>query len=102
VRDDKIKKELSALGISIQSFNGDLLYEPWEIYDDSGLAFTTFNMYWEKCMELPIDASPSLAPWKLVPVPGRSWLVAYHYLSFLFLKIFYVFNLSVLTELSLD
>uniref|UniRef100_A0A0E0K2K5 Photolyase/cryptochrome alpha/beta domain-containing protein n=1 Tax=Oryza punctata TaxID=4537 RepID=A0A0E0K2K5_ORYPU len=70
VRDDKIKKELSALGISIQSFNGDLLFEPWEIYDDSGHAFTTFNMYWEKCMELPIDISPSLAPWKLVPVPG--------------------------------
>ncbi|KAL5212163.1 hypothetical protein ABZP36_023010 [Zizania latifolia] len=70
VRDDKIKKELSAQGISVKSFNGDLLYEPWEVYDDSGHAFTTFNMYWEKCMKLPVEISPSLAPWRLVPVPG--------------------------------
>ncbi|CAM0945174.1 unnamed protein product [Alopecurus aequalis] len=52
------------------SFNGDLLYEPWEVYDENGHAFTTFNMYWEKCMGLPIEISPSLAPWRLVPIPG--------------------------------
>ncbi|CAM0945172.1 unnamed protein product [Alopecurus aequalis] len=70
VRDDKIKNELLGLGISMQSFNGDLLYEPWEVYDENGHAFTTFNMYWEKCMGLPIEISPSLAPWRLVPIPG--------------------------------
>uniref|UniRef100_A0ACD5YSI3 Uncharacterized protein n=1 Tax=Avena sativa TaxID=4498 RepID=A0ACD5YSI3_AVESA len=70
VRDDKIKNELLGLGISMQSFNGDLLYEPWEVYDENGHAFTTFNMYWEKCMGLPTEISPSLAPWRLVPVPG--------------------------------
>nr|WCD39199.1 cryptochrome 2 [Stipa breviflora] len=70
VRDDKIKNELSALGTSMQSFNGDLLYEPWEVYDENGHAFTTFSVYWEKCMELPIEISPSLAPRRLVPVPG--------------------------------
>jgi cryptochrome 2 len=37
-----IKKELSACGISVQSFNGDLLYEPWDIYDENGHAFTNF------------------------------------------------------------
>ena len=76
VRDDKIKNELLGLGISMQSFNGDLLYEPWEVYDENGYAFTTFNMYWEKCMGLPIEISPSLAPWKLVPIPGSLWLLA--------------------------
>lgn len=70
VHDDKIKNELSALGISVQSFNGDLLYEPWEVYDENGLAFTTFNMYWEKCMNLRIEISQSLAPVRLVPVLG--------------------------------
>ncbi|KAK8455475.1 hypothetical protein SEVIR_4G120252v4 [Setaria viridis] len=70
VHDDKIKNELSALGISVQSFNGDLLYEPWEVYDENGQAFTTFNMYWEKCMNLPLDISQPLAPVRLVPVPG--------------------------------
>jgi cryptochrome 2 len=76
VRDDKIKNELLGLGISMQSFNGDLLYEPWEVYDKNGYAFTTFNTYWEKCMGLPIEISPSLAPWRLVPVPGSLWLLA--------------------------
>nr|ABX58029.1 cryptochrome 2 [Triticum aestivum] len=70
VRDDKIKNELLGLGISMQSFNGDLLYEPWEVYDENGLPFTTFKKYWEKCMKLHIDISPSLAPWRLVPVSG--------------------------------
>ncbi|WVZ90545.1 hypothetical protein U9M48_036838 [Paspalum notatum var. saurae] len=70
MHDDKIKNELSALGISVQSFNGDLLYEPWEVYDENGLAFTTFDMYWEKCMNLTIEISQYLAPVKLVPVPG--------------------------------
>ncbi|CAM0885093.1 unnamed protein product [Alopecurus aequalis] len=70
VRDDKIKNELLGLGISMQSFNGDLLYEPWEVYDENGHAFTMFNMFWEKCMELPIEILPSLAPWRLVPIPG--------------------------------
>ncbi|CAL5047797.1 unnamed protein product [Urochloa decumbens] len=70
VHDDRIKNELSALGISVQSFNGDLLYEPWEVYDENGQAFTNFNMYWEKCMNLSLEISQSLAPVRLVPVPG--------------------------------
>jgi len=73
VHDNKIKNELSALGISVQSFNGDLLYKPWEVYDENGQAFTTFNMYWDKCMDLPIEISQSLAPVRLVPVPGNFW-----------------------------
>jgi len=73
VHDNKIKNELSALGISVQSFNGDLLYKPWEVYDENGQAFTTFNMYWDKCMDLPIEILQSLAPVRLVPVPGNFW-----------------------------
>ncbi|GJN34729.1 hypothetical protein PR202_gb23420 [Eleusine coracana subsp. coracana] len=69
VCDDKIKKELSACGIPVQSFNGDLLYEPWDVYDDNGHAFTNFKMYWEKCMKLSV-LSPSSGPSRLIPVPG--------------------------------
>ncbi|AQL03469.1 Cryptochrome-2 [Zea mays] len=70
VLDNKIKNELPAHGISIQSFNGDLLYEPWDVYDENGQAFTTFNKYWEKCMSLPIEISQYLAPTRLVAAPG--------------------------------
>lgn len=69
--DDKIKNELSALGISVQSFNGDLLYEPWDVYDENGQAFTTFNEYWEKCMTLPTEISQYLAPTRMVAAPGN-------------------------------
>ncbi|XP_017698650.1 cryptochrome-1 [Phoenix dactylifera] len=70
IRDHKIKNELADLGISVQSFNGDLLYEPWEVYDENGLAFTAFNAYWDKCMSLPIEPTLPLPPWRLVPPAG--------------------------------
>lgn len=70
VRDHKIKTQLADLGISAQSFNGDLLYEPWEVYDENGHAFTTFNAYWNKCMSLPIELTSHLPPWRLVPPAG--------------------------------
>ncbi|URD90488.1 cryptochrome 2 [Musa troglodytarum] len=75
-RDHKIKSQLENLGISVQSFNGDLLYEPWEIYDESGLAFTTFDAYWSKCMSLPIEPTLLLPPWKLVPLEGTGSVVS--------------------------
>jgi len=55
----------------VESFNGDLLYEPWEVYDEGGLAFTTFDSYWAKCMSLPIELILQLPPWKLVPPKGK-------------------------------
>ncbi|XP_020095834.1 cryptochrome-1-like [Ananas comosus] len=70
VRDHKIKNQLAALGVSVQSFNADLLYEPWEVSDENGHAFTTFDAFWEKCMNLPIDLASPLPPWKLVPAAG--------------------------------
>ncbi|THU67028.1 hypothetical protein C4D60_Mb05t20350 [Musa balbisiana] len=70
VRDHKIKSQLVSLGISVQSFNGDLLYEPWEVYDESGLAFTTFDAYWGKCRSMPNELTMLLPPWKLVPPTG--------------------------------
>ncbi|XP_072963187.1 cryptochrome-1-like [Typha angustifolia] len=70
VRDHKIKTQLMALGVSVQSFNADLLYEPWEVSDENGHAFTNFSAYWEKCKDLPIDSVTSLPPWKLVAATG--------------------------------
>lgn len=86
VRDHNIKEKLVELGISVQSYNGDLLFEPWEVYDDSGNAFTTFDAYWEKCLEMPLEPVSILPPWKLSPISGtfKSILLS----SFLFLDCF--------------
>lgn len=83
VRDHNVKEKLVELGISVQSYNGDLLFEPWEVYDDKGLAFTTFEAYWEKCFQMPMEPVSLLPPWKLIPTTGT--LSKYLYLSGIFL-----------------
>ncbi|KAJ0091988.1 hypothetical protein Patl1_25129 [Pistacia atlantica] len=70
VRDHSIKEKLLELGISVQSYNGDLLYEPWEIYDERGNAFTTFDAYWDKCLHMQTEPVSVLPPWRLVPAAG--------------------------------
>lgn len=76
-RDHNIKQKLSELGISVESFNGDLLNEPWEVYDDEGHAFTTFESYWNKCSSMDIQPASFLPPWQLAPASGnvRSCLI---------------------------
>ena len=59
----------------MQSFNGDLLYEPWEIYDDKGHAFTIFDSYWRKCLKMPFEPeAPLLPPRRLMPPAGKTYL----------------------------
>ncbi|PIA45366.1 hypothetical protein AQUCO_01700718v1 [Aquilegia coerulea] len=70
VRDHNIKQKLVEHGISVQSFNGDVMYEPWEVYNEMGHAFTTFDAYWEKCLLLPVEPVSVLPPWRLVPPTG--------------------------------
>lgn len=71
VRDHHTKQKLTDLGISVQSYNGDLLCEPWEIYDEKGHAFTTFNGFWNKCLHMNIEPVSILPPQKLVPAAGN-------------------------------
>lgn len=70
VRDHDIKEKLAELGIEMQGYNGDLLFEPWEVCDDSGETFTTFNAYWDRCLNLQKDPVSHLPPWHLVPATG--------------------------------
>ncbi|KAM7257135.1 hypothetical protein ACFE04_012876 [Oxalis oulophora] len=70
VRDHNIKEKLSQLGISVQSYNGDLLYEPWEIYDENGHAFTTADAYWDKCLNMQTETVSHLPPWRLLLAAG--------------------------------
>lgn len=58
------------LGISVQSYNADLLNEPWEVYDARGQAFTTFEAYWDKSLNMQRELVTLLPPWKLVPATG--------------------------------
>lgn len=70
VRDHNIKQNLVELGLNVQSYNGELLFEPWEVYDDDEHAFTTFNAYWDKCLNMQKEPVSHLPPWRLVPAAG--------------------------------
>lgn len=45
-RDTELKTSLQRLGIDVQSFNGSLLHEPWEVATDSGTPFKVYTSYW--------------------------------------------------------
>ncbi|XP_028795655.1 cryptochrome-1 [Neltuma alba] len=70
VRDHNIKGTLVEIGLSVQSYNGDLLYEPWEIYDEMGHAFTTFEPFWNRCLQKQVAAASLIPPWQLIPAKG--------------------------------
>ena len=57
-RDADIKRELRGLGVRAESFNGSLLFEPWEVQTKSGDPFRVFTPFWRT----------ALAHWRLAPV----------------------------------
>lgn len=81
-RDKKIKLALGEKGIKVQSFNGNLLHEPWTIKNKTGDFFKVFTPYWKKCRQILNIPSPlmltkrprgieitsdDIGKWKLLP-----------------------------------
>ena len=66
VRDHRAKEVLTGHGISVRSFNADLLYEPWEVVDERGQPFNTFTSFWERCLSMPFDPEAPLLPPKRI------------------------------------
>ncbi|CAI8585571.1 unnamed protein product [Vicia faba] len=68
VRDHRAKEILTAQGITVRSYNSDLLYEPWDVNDEHGQPFTTFDSFWERCLSMPYDPqAPLLPPKRIIP-----------------------------------
>jgi deoxyribodipyrimidine photo-lyase len=53
-RDTLIKETLSNDGISVRSFNGNLLFDPLEITNKSGSPYKVFTPFWKSCLTLVI------------------------------------------------
>ena len=49
VRDNEVKAAMMGLGVHCQSFNGDVLYEPWEVLGEGGRPLTSFDTFWGRC-----------------------------------------------------
>jgi deoxyribodipyrimidine photo-lyase len=64
-RDDKLKAELTAAGIAVESFNGALLAEPWEIKTGGGTPFRVYTPFWKALRAQIAPGTPLQAPHKL-------------------------------------
>lgn len=65
-RDMQIKNELNKLNIEVQSFNGSLLWEPWEILKSDNTPYKVFTPYFRKgCLNATPPRQPLPKPTNL-------------------------------------
>ncbi|WP_417454534.1 cryptochrome/photolyase family protein [Kiloniella sp.] len=61
-RDMSIKETLADISVEVKSFNGSLLWEPWEVLKKDGSPYKVFTPYFRACRAGTLPAKP-------VPVP---------------------------------
>ena len=62
-RDTAIKERLLTLGVEARSFNGSLLWEPWQIAKSDGTPYRVFTPYYRKgCLQAAEPREPHGAP----------------------------------------
>ena len=81
-RDKALKADLTATGLEVASFNGSLLFEPWQIKTLEGGPFKVYSPFWRACLKtaveppmavpkfelkIPRGVSDKLADWSLLP-----------------------------------
>ena len=86
-RDRLVKSELRAQGITVESSNAALLFEPWTVTNKSGNPFQVFTPYYRHCLAQfsiapPLGGLPHLPPGPPAPTapldalalePKRDW-----------------------------
>ena len=66
-RDKRIKEELRTRGIHVESFNGQLLFEPWQVQTKQDRPFQVFTAFWKSCLSRPQPDLPDPAPERIRP-----------------------------------
>lgn len=65
-RDAIIKSDLQGKGITVRSFNGSLLWEPWTVLKKDATPYKVFTPYYQKgCQGIAPPRLPVLAPKKI-------------------------------------
>ena len=64
-RDGDVLTNLRRQGFIAEGFNGNLLFEPWTIANQSGKPFRVFTAFWRTCMKCPIPKPAADAPRRL-------------------------------------
>ena len=78
-RDAKIKKALDGSGMQAKSYNGALLWEPWEAVKADGTPYKVFTPYWKSCQQRGAP-DPRPAPGRLPQAAAT--LSSYHLEAF--------------------
>jgi deoxyribodipyrimidine photo-lyase len=65
-RDKTVKAELRTRGLQADSFNGNLLFEPWQIATQQGRPYQVFTAFWRTCLAKPPSDQPLPAPKKIL------------------------------------
>ena len=62
-RDARIKRALQESGIDVRSYNGSLLWEPWDVLKKDGTPYKVFTPYYKNgCLESEPPRKPLLLP----------------------------------------
>jgi deoxyribodipyrimidine photo-lyase len=61
-RDTVIKDALKHDGITAESFNSHLLFEPWTLKTQAGKPFQVFTPFWNACLKQPEPPTPYPTP----------------------------------------
>ncbi|MFO1007863.1 MAG: deoxyribodipyrimidine photo-lyase [Planctomycetaceae bacterium] len=69
-RDQVVKSELRNAGLTVESFNGSLLLEPWEVATKTGGPYQVFTPFWKACLARSVTTDPLPCPDK-IPGPTR-------------------------------
>lgn len=72
LQDSEIKSALRDSGVTVQSFQGQLLIEPWTMMNKQGRPFQVFTPFFNACKILPVRAAFSKSKLNFVKVSGLS------------------------------
>ncbi len=65
--DTALKTELQKQGLDVQSFNGNLVMEPWELKTKTGGPYKVFSPFWKNLISHPLMVAPLEEPDCSVP-----------------------------------
>jgi len=60
--DAGLKSSLREQGLDVQSFQANLLFEPWTVTTGEGNPYRVFTPFWRACLERGVSRSPLPAP----------------------------------------
>jgi deoxyribodipyrimidine photo-lyase len=71
--DSALKSDLQDRGVTVESFNGHMLHEPWTVLNQAGQPFQVFTAYWRAARLRGDPAAPHAAPERMIfqALPAR-------------------------------